>query len=53
MKLLDKIALNSLVKTITSFILSLIKLFKPNTDGGISTPKKRRPLRDLLDRWVK
>jgi hypothetical protein len=52
MKLLDKIALNSLVKTITSFILSLIKLFKPNTDG-ISTPEKRRPLKDLLNRWIK
>lgn len=51
MKLLDKLALNSLVKTITSFILSLIKLFKTDTNV-VKTPKKR-PLRDLLDRWIK
>ena len=47
MKLLDKIALNSLVKTITNFILAILKMFKP-TD--ITTPKNKRPLKDLLDR---
>lgn len=49
MKFLDKIALNSLVKTITNFILAILKMFAPNqpTDG------RRRPLKDLLDRWRK
>ena len=51
MKLLDRIALNSLIKTITNFILSIIKIFHPNKQD-IQTPnKRRRPLQDLLDRW--
>jgi hypothetical protein len=49
MKLLDKIALNSLVKTITNFILAILKMFAPNQ----TTDKPRRPLRDLLDKWRK
>ena len=48
MKLLDKIALNSLIKTITNFILAILKMFKP-TD--ITTPKPKRPLKDLLDSY--
>ena len=52
MKLLDKIALNRLLSIISSFILSLIKIFKPDQDV-VAPPKKRRPLRDLLDKWVK
>jgi len=51
MKLLDRLAINSLVKTITNFILAIIKIFKPN---DITEPKKRRrPLKDLLDRLKK
>lgn len=46
MKLLDRIAINSLIKTITHFILSLIKIFNPTA----TEKTKRRPLRDLLDR---
>ena len=52
MRFLDKIALNRLIAIITSFILSIVKMFNPNTDV-VSPPKKRRPLRDLLDKWVK
>jgi hypothetical protein len=52
MRLLDKIALNRLLSIISSFILSIIKIFSPNTDV-VSPPKKRRPLRDLLDKWIK
>ncbi len=47
MKLLDKIALNSLVKTITNFILAILKMFAPNQ----STGGRRTPLKDLLDNW--
>ncbi len=50
MKLLDKIALNSLIKTITNFILAILKMFKP---GDITAPKPKRPLKDLLDRIFK
>jgi hypothetical protein len=52
MKLLDKIALNSLIKTITSFILAIIKIFAP-TSKDIPNPNPRRPIRDLLDKWFK
>lgn len=52
MRFLDKIALNRLIAIITSFILSIIKMFSPNTDV-VAPPKKRRPLRDLLDKWIK
>lgn len=50
MKFLDKLAINALVKTITNFILTIIKIFQPTP---IQTPKKKRPLKDLLDRWFK
>lgn len=50
MKLLDRIAINSLVKTITSFILAVLKIFQPT--NTIEKPK-RRPLRDLLDKVLK
>ena len=50
MKLLDKIALNSLVKTITNFILAILKMFKPTET---TTPKPKRPIRDILDRLFK
>ena len=42
MRFLDKIALNRLIAIITSFILSIIKMFSPNTDV-VAPPKKRRP----------
>ncbi len=51
MKLLDKIALNRLLSIISNFILSLIKIFKPDQD--VVAPPKKRPLRDLLDKWIK
>lgn len=52
MKLLDRIAISRLVKTITDFILALLKILKPSTPSVIIDPKKkRRPLKDLLDRW--
>ena len=49
MKFLDKVALNSLIKTITNFILAILKMFAPNQ----TTDTPRRPLRDLLDKWRK
>jgi hypothetical protein len=52
MKLLDRIALNSLIKTITNFILAVIKIFAPKPIKEI-TPKKRRPIKDLLDKVFK
>lgn len=51
MKIVDRIAMNRLVKIITDFIVSIIKIFKPS-DPSIE-PKRRRPLKDLLDRWRK
>lgn len=49
MKLLDKIALNSLIKTITNFILAILKMFAPSK-VDITEPKRRRPLKELLDK---
>jgi hypothetical protein len=51
MKLLDKIALNSLIKTITNFILAILKMFAP-TQHDVA-PDKKRPLLDFLRRWKK
>jgi hypothetical protein len=51
MKIIDKIAFNRFVKIIADFILGLIKIFKPDSDPSIVPDKKRKPLRDLLDRW--
>lgn len=54
MRLIDRIALNRLIKIITNFILSLIKIFKPKDKEIINVPKPRkRPLRDLLDKLFK
>ena len=53
MKLLDRIALNSLIKTITNFILAIIKIFAPASVSDDIKPKRKRPLRDLLDRIIK
>ena len=50
MKLLDRIALNTLVKTITNFILSLIKILYPSKIDH--TPVRKKPLKDLLDRLI-
>lgn len=52
MRLIDRIALNRAVQMILSFILSLVKIFKKESDnpapGGPAKPK-RRPVKDLLD----
>ena len=50
MKLLDKIALNSLIKTITNFILALIKIFKIEKTNEPIPPSRKRFLKDLIDR---
>lgn len=52
MKLLDRIALNSLIKTITNFILGILKIFAPK-ENIVIKPEKKRPLKDLLDRIFK
>lgn len=55
MKLLDKIALNQLIKIITSFILALLKIFAPQKQiPNLPKPlKQRRPLKDIIDRIFK
>jgi|TARA_B000000557_G_C20616706_1_gene376279 hypothetical protein len=47
---LDMLAINQLVRILTDFILAIIKLFNPHIK--VEEPKKR-PLKDLLDRWFK
>jgi hypothetical protein len=47
MKFLDKIALNRLIAIITSFILSIIKIFAPkNTDLDLPEPPLRKKRKD-------
>lgn len=54
MKFLDKIALNRLIAIITNFILSLIKLLPLDKKPDIvDKPKRKRPLKDLLDKVLK
>ena len=52
MRLIDRIALNRAVAMILSFILSLVKIFKKESDSptpsGPVKPKKRL-VKDLLD----
>lgn len=52
MKLLDKIALNRLLKIVTNFILAILKIFAPK-DKVINKPERKRPLKDLLERIFK
>ncbi len=52
MRLLDKIALNRLIKIITDFILGLAKLFPSSKDQTPVVDKKtKRPIIDLLKKW--
>lgn len=57
MKFLDKIALNRLISIIADFILSIVKLLKPtqphDTIDIVPKPKRKRPLKDLIDRVIK
>lgn len=43
MKLLDKIAMNRLIKIITDFILGVLKLIKPKEIKPIDIPKPKKP----------
>lgn len=52
MKLIDKIALNRLLKILTDFILGILKIFAPK-ENVVIKPEKKRPLKDLLDRIFK
>lgn len=54
MKLLDKIALNRLIKIIMDFILSVLKIFAPR-DGNVvpDVQKKKRPILDAIRRVIK
>lgn len=52
MKLLDRIAINSLIKTITNFILAIIKIFVPSEKIDVAPSPRRRPIKDLLDKWL-
>jgi len=49
MKLLDRIAINSLIKTITSFILAIVKIFVPESSSS-NDKKQRTPILDRLRR---
>ena len=53
MKLLDRIALNSLIKTITNFILAILKIFAPTKTDGLDPAKRKRPVIDAIRRWIK
>jgi len=53
MRLIDRIALNRAIKILLDFILAVLKIFekhipedKPNNPVK---PKRRRPLKDLVD----
>lgn len=54
MKLIDKIALNRLIQTILSFIISVMKIFAPSQKGDKPLvphpPKRKRPIIDWLKR---
>lgn len=55
MRLLDKIALNRLIKIITDFILGLLKIFAPK-DGNVlplEPVKKKKPILDAIRRVIK
>lgn len=48
MKIIDRLALHTLIKTILNFIIAVLKIFSPKTVEDINTPdKKWRP------RWRK
>lgn len=53
MKLLDRIAINSLIKTITNFILAILKIFAPQKTSTIDKDKRKRPILDAIRRWTK
>ena len=53
MKLLDRIAINSLIKTITNFILAILKMFAPTKVDGLEPEKRKRPILDAIRRWTK
>ena len=54
MKILDRIAVNRLLKILTDFIISLLKIFKPKEKNDpiivppINKPKRKRPILDWL-----
>lgn len=52
MKLLDRLAINSLVKTVTNFILAILKMFAPNQVDGLKPNKKKRPILDMFKKWT-
>ena len=48
MKLLDKIALNRLIKIISDFIIKIIEIIAPKIDPSEETQKRKRPILDWL-----
>lgn len=52
MKLLDRLAINSLVRTITNFILSILKIFAPKQINIPEPKKKKRPIIDAIKKWT-
>lgn len=52
MKLLDRIAINSLIKTITNFILAILKIFAPTKSDSVEPGQRKRPVLDLLKKII-
>jgi len=53
MKLLDRIALNRLIKTVTNFILAILKIFAPTKIEDVEKSQRKRPVIDAIRRWIK
>ena len=51
MRLIDKIALNRLIKTIMYFVFAICKMFAPTVN--VEKPEKKRPILDKLRGWIK
>lgn len=54
MRLIDRIALNRVVKLLLDFILSVLKIFSKekngkNPDKPVSPKRRKRPVKDLVD----
>lgn len=46
MRLIDKLAIHALVKTITNFIITVLKMFQKN--DTVTKPERKRPIIDKL-----
>lgn len=50
MRLIDRIALNKAIQIVLNFILAVLKIFaKSVPEQKPDTPRRKRPIKDLLD----